>query len=510
MASRALPLILGFILALFAVVQDSLPVEGGPSAGERPPFDTQSYTVAVNVQSDLSGHQEHVQMPSNIKLTVTQSLGRDANFNNVLVFGIQGPPPWVPVEFQHYDDFTYDSLQIDAKGLGTVVGRDDVAVRFVGTYAPDDPFGRVLTGKYTIGEDREGATLLPGGEPIVYQIKPKSSATPTESTFPPKETPGLTGSINLTTSFGLDDPSDKAGESVPGFQINLFEGGSCVGGSPISSGSTDANGVFSIEGLSEGLYSAMLKAREGWNNGESVCVDGIVLDGLDHSSGVNVNVPVYPHRNGDVNKDGTTNSLDATVLLQHVAGLFSRSDFEATFSKLNFLRADVNEDGANTSIDVALILQVDAGFLEQLPVGSLPPAMPTATQVSTTQPTIMATGTPALPNTATPTDTPVPTEKLHTPTATVGKVEVTIVGGPSRSIDVFTGDGCDGASSPFLSLTLLTGLAASFELPPGHYSILAEDATGYELAEGESCRDIDVTAGGTVEITFTYQPSGGP
>jgi Tol biopolymer transport system component len=62
---------------------------------------------------------------------------------------------------------------------------------------------------------------------------------------------------------------------------------------------------------------------------------------------------------GDVNKDGTTNSLDALLVLQSVAGLLP--------SLPNDERADANNDGEITAIDAALILQYGAGLVACLP-----------------------------------------------------------------------------------------------------------------------------------------------
>lgn len=64
-----------------------------------------------------------------------------------------------------------------------------------------------------------------------------------------------------------------------------------------------------------------------------------------------------PH-NGDANKDGGTNAVDAALVLQFSAGLIPSTNASA----------DVNEDGATNSIDAALILQFVAGIIDGLPV----------------------------------------------------------------------------------------------------------------------------------------------
>lgn len=62
---------------------------------------------------------------------------------------------------------------------------------------------------------------------------------------------------------------------------------------------------------------------------------------------------------GDANCDGATNSIDATLLLQHIAGLLDAIPCED--------EADVNGGGID-STDAALILQLEAGLLLELPV----------------------------------------------------------------------------------------------------------------------------------------------
>ena len=61
---------------------------------------------------------------------------------------------------------------------------------------------------------------------------------------------------------------------------------------------------------------------------------------------------------GDVNDDGTVNSVDALLVLQFGASLLDSLANEAV--------ADVNADGAITSVDAALILQHTAGMLPEL------------------------------------------------------------------------------------------------------------------------------------------------
>jgi hypothetical protein len=64
---------------------------------------------------------------------------------------------------------------------------------------------------------------------------------------------------------------------------------------------------------------------------------------------------------GDLNCDSSVNSLDALLLLQHIAGLLATLPCPSA-------AADINGDGFVYAIDAALILQFDAGLLDHLPV----------------------------------------------------------------------------------------------------------------------------------------------
>ena len=62
---------------------------------------------------------------------------------------------------------------------------------------------------------------------------------------------------------------------------------------------------------------------------------------------------------GDVNGDGKANAIDASLVLQHDAGLI-------TFTKLQEKAGDVNGDGKVNAIDASLILQFDAGLISKI------------------------------------------------------------------------------------------------------------------------------------------------
>ena len=69
---------------------------------------------------------------------------------------------------------------------------------------------------------------------------------------------------------------------------------------------------------------------------------------------------------GDVNCDGTANSIDAALILQFDAGLIP--------SLACVQDADVNEDGFINAIDAALLIQFCVCPLESLPPGEPTPA----------------------------------------------------------------------------------------------------------------------------------------
>lgn len=91
----------------------------------------------------------------------------------------------------------------------------------------------------------------------------------------------------------------------------------------------------------------------GWN------VDGQLGDGTNTSSTIPVDVSgIGPKAAGDVDCNGTANSIDAFLILQLDAGLIGSLACPSN--------ADINEDGAIDATDALLILQSDAGLIEAL------------------------------------------------------------------------------------------------------------------------------------------------
>lgn len=212
----------------------------------------------------------------------------------------------------------------------------------------------------TILDDVECDTAF-SDDPLAQKTQSPGTTTATAAAEPPTPTPTATpegtGKITVITHTG------PTGVGVPGFQINLHAGDGCLPDSVIASGVTDAEGVVSFPnlqvGLAGGSYSASVKPRVGWNDGEGGCSDiGFLLDRP--GGGPNVGVPVTRDRNGDVNEDGVTNSIDVVLVLQAIAGLISDPS--------NHDRADVNGDGVINTVDTALMLQFEAGLLDSLPV----------------------------------------------------------------------------------------------------------------------------------------------
>jgi hypothetical protein len=68
--------------------------------------------------------------------------------------------------------------------------------------------------------------------------------------------------------------------------------------------------------------------------------------------------PMMPPKTGDVNMDGSTNSIDALHILFYDAGLVMPAGFSAGW----MAAADVNCDLVVDALDASIILQVDAGL----------------------------------------------------------------------------------------------------------------------------------------------------
>lgn len=184
-----------------------------------------------------------------------------------------------------------------------------------------------------------------------------TAATPT-APLPPPYTPAptYTPALQLNRIYVLK--KDQRGTPVPGWRINLFEGGNCFG-EPIQYEITSEGGArFDV---APGRYSVGEKPRSGWEPITNACIQVEPTPGESivffHNRQLPTPTPaVVVRRLGDVNGDGRVNSIDATIGLQFEAGLLDRL--------LHPENADVNRDGHVNSVDWSLILQHEAGFYE--------------------------------------------------------------------------------------------------------------------------------------------------
>lgn len=192
---------------------------------------------------------------------------------------------------------SYDGEEILAGGSGTVLGIAGVDVSFEGKLNEG-----ILTGTYVMGTDLALPMVDGESAPIEYTLKPnvEPPPTPTNTATP---TPTFTPTFTPTNT-------SPAPAATP------------TNTSPPPATSTPTMTPTNTAGPTS--------------------------------------TPVEPTRDGDLNKDGVTNSLDALFVLQHVAGVLVSLPNEA--------RADVNGDGIVNVLDAQLMLQYGAGFLDSLPV----------------------------------------------------------------------------------------------------------------------------------------------
>ncbi len=144
--------------------------------------------------------------------------------------------------------------------------------------------------------------------------------------------------------------------------MRIFNGDGCTG-SARASGLTpesvpDHFRYYSVL-LPPGDYSVAEVQQPGWEriSTTAFCQNFAVPVGGDTISIIFTNRKI---RNGDVNEDGVTNSIDAALTLQYIAGIVSDLP--------GIVRADVDTDGVINAVDTALILQFDAGLLNSLPL----------------------------------------------------------------------------------------------------------------------------------------------
>lgn len=91
---------------------------------------------------------------------------------------------------------------------------------------------------------------------------------------------------------------------------------------------------------------------------------------------------------GDVDCNGSANSIDAALILQKTARLINTLACEDA--------GDVNNDGLLNAVDAALILQKDAGLIDEFPAEKEPTETNTPTRTATRTPTRTPTETPTV------------------------------------------------------------------------------------------------------------------
>jgi hypothetical protein len=155
-----------------------------------------SYPVRMNVLSDPYGHAPYIQMPANIKLTLSQGSSEDV---------FSGPSPFITVD-EDLDKDAFGDYEVSMAGSGSVAGHQNVQALLTGQLIDG-----VFTGIYTLG----GGMSLPGG-PIEYRVKAKEGTpTPTAthsgqptSTPAPTNTPVATPGVQALGDVNNDGNID--------------------------------------------------------------------------------------------------------------------------------------------------------------------------------------------------------------------------------------------------------------------------------------------------------------
>ena len=247
----------------------------------------------------------------------------------------------------------------------------------------------ILPGDYSLAEvqqpgwERIGAfcqnfTVVEGGKPTVIEFRNRrlptatpepatDTPTPTDAPEPPTATPTPTPFPEFFKVFVRKINADT-GAQLDGWEMKIFDGDGCFG-SPRVSGVTlqrDPSGTvanYSIL-LLPGSYSLAETQQPGWERvGGPFCQDFTITASQIFPPRTELEFKNRVTRDGDVTGDGSTDSRDASVVLQFTAGLTIQEEIA------EFFRGDVNLDETTDSRDATLILQFGAGFLDSLPVG---------------------------------------------------------------------------------------------------------------------------------------------
>jgi hypothetical protein len=218
-------------------------------------------------------------------------------------------------------------MTFTAAATGVVAGHSNIRVVFGGQVD-----FRGLFGTLTMGGPHPAGTqgnLLPGGQAITYTIKPKGEGacplTPPSPTSPPTATQPAQPTATQPAQPTATQPSQPTATVPPAATATA---GPSVTATPPPTATQPAQATAT------------------------------------QPSQPTATVPPTPTGvpgNGDVNKNGVINSIDALLLLQHIAG-------HRDLGSPRLANADVNQDGVVDSRDATIILQYISGFVSVLPV----------------------------------------------------------------------------------------------------------------------------------------------
>ncbi|MCI0857041.1 MAG: dockerin type I repeat-containing protein, partial [Chloroflexi bacterium] len=225
------------------------------------------------------------------------------------------------------------------------------------------------TASPTATEEQEPPTSTATATPPQKE-PPTATPTPT-APQPPTATPTATNTPELFKLLIAKNDTDQGfglAVHVAGWEMKVFAGDGCTG-SPVASGLTSRRTIvpglpfdpldlvtngYSVQ-LPAGAYSVAETQQQGWER-----VSGTFCQNVQVPEDSFVTFRNRRTRDGDVNKDGVTNSIDVVLVLQVIAGLIPEQP--------NTVKADVNRDRMVNAIDTALMLQFEAGLIPSLPV----------------------------------------------------------------------------------------------------------------------------------------------
>jgi hypothetical protein len=275
------------------------PTQPGPNL---PP--ASSWQVQINVPPGSDAAlRDKIGMPANRLLhntVVTMPTGWTFRLNAT------SGAPWVVVSGGQGSGSTQGTMtkkqdgswNMQLTGSGAI-GNNEFDAKFTGTLSAD---GNTITGNYTL--TGEAGT-------ITYQIKPKpgaGTATPTRTRTPTRTATATQTATSTRTATGTPP-------------------------APAATSTASPTRTYTPT-------RTFTPTRTGTATRTPTATRGV-------------------YGNGDVSKNGTIDSRDALLILQHTAGEIDLGPRETN--------ADVNQDGEVTSVDATIILQYNAGRIDTLP-----------------------------------------------------------------------------------------------------------------------------------------------